>query len=161
MYCGHARLCVCLSVCLSVRGRMPTLLHGPGCNLGNWQGMPPSYALMGGFAIGERVSLLWQHNANPSYYKLASTPRHDDIVRTRNLSECSVLALWLVYSVITLLFEIISCFCCGYTRLASWSQRRLAATNWWVISTGRDLRGDGPRWTLGQRGVQIIKENVH
>ena len=30
MYCGHARLCVCLSV----RGRMPTLLHGPGCNLG-------------------------------------------------------------------------------------------------------------------------------
>jgi len=30
MYCGHARL----SVCLSVRGRMPTLLHGPGCNLG-------------------------------------------------------------------------------------------------------------------------------
>jgi len=42
MYCGHARLCVCLSVCLSVcvsvcvsvRGRMPTLLHGPGCNLG-------------------------------------------------------------------------------------------------------------------------------
>ena len=29
MYCGHARLCVC--VC--VRGRTPTLLHGPGCNL--------------------------------------------------------------------------------------------------------------------------------
>jgi len=35
-YCGHARLCVCVSVCLSVRGRMPTLLHGPGCNLGEW-----------------------------------------------------------------------------------------------------------------------------
>jgi len=35
MYCGHARLCVCLSVCVgvSVRGRMPTLLHEPGCNL--------------------------------------------------------------------------------------------------------------------------------
>jgi len=32
MYCRHARLCVCVSV----RGRMPTLLHGPGCNLGNW-----------------------------------------------------------------------------------------------------------------------------
>jgi len=30
----HARLCVCVSV--SVRGRMPTLLHGPRCNLGNW-----------------------------------------------------------------------------------------------------------------------------
>ena len=25
----------CVSVCLSVRGRMPTLLHGPGCNLGS------------------------------------------------------------------------------------------------------------------------------
>jgi len=34
MYCGHARPCVCLCVCLSDRGRMPTLLHGPGCNLG-------------------------------------------------------------------------------------------------------------------------------
>ena len=32
MYCGHPRLCVCVSV----RGRMPTLLHGPGCNLGEW-----------------------------------------------------------------------------------------------------------------------------
>ena len=36
---------------------------------------------MGGFAIGARVALLWQHNANPSY-KLASIPRYDDIVRT-------------------------------------------------------------------------------
>ena len=40
MYCGHARLCVCLSVCLcvcvSVRGRMPTLLHRLRCNLGEW-----------------------------------------------------------------------------------------------------------------------------
>jgi len=24
------------SVCLSVPGRIPTLLHGPGCNLGEW-----------------------------------------------------------------------------------------------------------------------------
>jgi len=30
MYCGHARLC------LSLRGRTPTLLHGPGCNLEAW-----------------------------------------------------------------------------------------------------------------------------
>jgi len=40
MYCGHARPCVslsvCLCVCLSVRGRTPTLLHGPGCNLEAW-----------------------------------------------------------------------------------------------------------------------------
>ena len=58
-------------------------------------GMPPSCALLGGFAIGARVALLWQHNANPSY-KLASTPRYDDIVRTRNVSECPELALCLV-----------------------------------------------------------------
>jgi len=32
MYCGHARLSLC--VCLSVCGHMPTLLHGPECNLG-------------------------------------------------------------------------------------------------------------------------------
>jgi len=36
---------------------------------------------LGGFAIGARVALLWQHNSNLSY-KLASIPRHDDIVRT-------------------------------------------------------------------------------
>ena len=24
MYCGHARLCACLYVCVTVRGRMPT-----------------------------------------------------------------------------------------------------------------------------------------
>ena len=43
----------------------------------------PSCALLGGFAIGARVALLWQHSANPSY-KLASIPRYDDIhvVRT-------------------------------------------------------------------------------
>ena len=29
--------------------------------------MTPSCALLGGFAIGARVALLWQHNANPSY----------------------------------------------------------------------------------------------
>jgi len=32
MYCGHSRLCDCVPV----RGRTPTLLHGPGCNLGAW-----------------------------------------------------------------------------------------------------------------------------
>ena len=50
MYCGHTCMCVCLSVCPSVRpsvrpsvcvcvcvrDRTPTLLHGPGCNLGAW-----------------------------------------------------------------------------------------------------------------------------
>jgi len=32
MYIGNARLCVCVSV----RRRIPTLMHGPGCNLGEW-----------------------------------------------------------------------------------------------------------------------------
>jgi len=86
-------VCLCLCVCLPVRGPMPTLSHGPGCNFEEWQGMSLSCALLGGFAIGAHVALLWQHNANPSYYKLASTPRYDDIVRTRNVSECSLLAL--------------------------------------------------------------------
>jgi len=54
---------VCLAVFVSVRGRMPTLSHGPGCSL-EWYGMPPSCALLGEFAIGSRVALLWQHNAN-------------------------------------------------------------------------------------------------
>jgi len=46
---------------------MPTLLHGPGCSLGAWKRLPPSCAVLGGFAIGARVALLWQHNAKPSY----------------------------------------------------------------------------------------------
>jgi len=51
----------------------------------------PSCALLGGFAIGAQVALLWQHNANPSYYKLASIPRYDDIVRTLG-GVCALLA---------------------------------------------------------------------
>jgi len=50
-------------VCVSVRGRMPTVLHGPGCNFGECYGMPRSCALLGGFTIDARVALLWQHNA--------------------------------------------------------------------------------------------------
>jgi len=42
---------VCLSVCLSVPRRIPTLLHGAGCNLG------ASSCALGGFKIGARVSL--------------------------------------------------------------------------------------------------------
>jgi len=34
-----SRTSLCLSY-LSVRGRMPTLLHGPGCNLGSGRGCP-------------------------------------------------------------------------------------------------------------------------
>jgi len=40
MYIGHVRLSVCVCVCLSVPHRMPTMLHGPGCNLGNLRRCP-------------------------------------------------------------------------------------------------------------------------
>jgi len=44
MYIGHGRLCVCVSVCLCVcpspHSHRATLLHGPGCNLGNGKGCP-------------------------------------------------------------------------------------------------------------------------
>jgi len=55
--------------------------------------MPPSCTIVGGFAIGALDALLWRHNANRTY-KLAST----NIVRTRNVSECSVLAVCLITS---------------------------------------------------------------
>jgi len=57
VYIGHGRLCICLSI----SHRIPTLLHGPGCNLGEWYGVASSCALLCAFAIGARVSLLWQH----------------------------------------------------------------------------------------------------
>jgi len=79
---------VCVSVCLSaVRGRMPTLLHGPGCNLGEWSGMPPSCALLGRFAIDARVALLWQHyrNAWHSPAVIRQAHRSPHACRTRTL----------------------------------------------------------------------------
>jgi len=58
MYCGHARLCVCLSeaACLHYCTD-PDVTRGV-------VGDAPSCALLGGFAIGAGVALLWQHNAN-------------------------------------------------------------------------------------------------
>jgi len=40
MYCGHARLCVCLCVCLSVRGRMFTLFTEPDVTWGSGRSCP-------------------------------------------------------------------------------------------------------------------------
>jgi len=41
MYIDHGRQCVFVSACVSVcPRRMPTLLHGPGCNLRNGRGCP-------------------------------------------------------------------------------------------------------------------------
>jgi len=64
MYCGHPRLCVCVYVCVSVRGRMPTLLHGPGCNLGEWKGIPLVVHYWADWCTGARVVLLWHHYGN-------------------------------------------------------------------------------------------------
>ena len=50
---------------MSVPRRIPVLLHGPGCNLVEWYGVPHSCAVLGGCAIDAQVSLLWQHSAEP------------------------------------------------------------------------------------------------
>jgi len=50
-------VCQCVCVCLSVPRRIPTLLHGPGVTWG-MVGVTSSCTLLGGFAIGARVSLL-------------------------------------------------------------------------------------------------------
>ena len=70
-----SRASVCLSVCLSA-AVCPHYCTDPDVTWGSGRGCP--YALLGEFAIGARVTLLWQHNANPSY-KLASILRYDDI----------------------------------------------------------------------------------
>jgi len=75
MYCGHARPCVCLSVC----SRMPTLLHGPGCNVGCGRGCP--------LVVHYWVDLQLVHRLRC----------YGNITRTRNVSECMlVVALCLV-----------------------------------------------------------------
>jgi len=60
-YSGHARLCVC--VCVSVPRHMPTLLHGPGCNLGNGRSAPLVVHYWADLQSGARVWLLCQYNA--------------------------------------------------------------------------------------------------
>jgi len=62
MYCGHARLCVCVPVCLSAAA-CPHYCTDPDVTWGV-VGYAPSCALLGGFAIGARVALLWQHYGN-------------------------------------------------------------------------------------------------
>ena len=75
MYCGHVRLCVCLSA--AVRPHYctdpdVTWGHGRGCPLvvHNWADLQSGHGLR-----------CYGNNANPSY-KFASIPRYDDIVRT-------------------------------------------------------------------------------
>jgi len=57
MYIGHGCLCVCLSL-----AACPHYCTDPGVSWGMvW--LPSSCALLGRFAIGARVLLLWQHSA--------------------------------------------------------------------------------------------------
>ena len=58
MYIGHSRLCVCLSPTT-----FPHYCTDTDVTWGEWWGMPSSCALLGGFAIDAKVSLLWQHSA--------------------------------------------------------------------------------------------------
>ena len=75
MYCGRTRLCVGLSV----RSRMPTLLHGTGLTCGNGRGCP--------LVVHYWADLQWVHGLR--YY--------GNITRTRNVSEYMLLlALCLV-----------------------------------------------------------------
>ena len=66
--------------------------------------MPPSSALLGGFAIGARVALLWQHNANGSYnlafvsdiavFVLKSDVKLQPTNQPTNQQACLHLAIW-------------------------------------------------------------------
>jgi len=75
MYCGHTRLCVCLSA--AVR---PHYCTDPDVTCGRGRGCP---LVVHYWADLQSVHGLrcYGNNANPSY-KLASIPRYDDIVRT-------------------------------------------------------------------------------
>jgi len=71
-------LCVCAFVCLSLRGRMPTLLHGSGCNLGSGRGCP--------LVVHYWADLQSVHGLRC----------YGNIMRTRNVRRVLVLALCLV-----------------------------------------------------------------
>jgi len=66
MYIGHARLCTC--VCLSLTA-CPYYYTDPNLTL-RMVGVPSSCALLGGFAIGARVSLLWQRSPKAKCLRL-------------------------------------------------------------------------------------------
>jgi len=75
---------VCVSVCLSVRGRTPTLLHGPGCNMGSGRGCP--------LVVHYSADLQSGHGLRC----------YGNITRTRNVSEYMlVLALCLVVHILS------------------------------------------------------------
>jgi len=79
-------LCSRMSVCLS----SSACLHyctDPDVTWGSGKGMPRSCVLLGGFAIGARVALLWQHygNAWQSPAVICQAHRMPHACRTRTL----------------------------------------------------------------------------
>jgi len=83
MYCGHARLCVCVSVCLSAAA-CPHYCTDPDVTWGSGRGCP-LVALLGGFAIGARVALLRQHYRNAWQSPSVIRQAHRTACRTRTL----------------------------------------------------------------------------
>jgi len=73
MYCGHL-VCVCLSVCVSVRGRMPTLLHGPGCNLLSGRGYPLVVHYWADLQLGHGLHCYGNLTRNVSKYNTRCMP---------------------------------------------------------------------------------------
>jgi len=104
-----SRASVCLCVCLSVRSRMPTLLHGPGCNLGSGRWCP--------LVVHYWADLQSMHGLRC----------YGNITRTRNVSEYMlVLALCLVLPLFSL------CKDCGRPE-CSLSQTTVHCS-WYVLS---------------------------
>jgi len=101
MYIGYGRLCLCLSVPRCIL----TFLHGPGCNLGDWLGVPSSCALLGGFAFRGRVSFLRQHTCT---YKLVALYTANAYSAEREMSDSGC-----THSMAGLFV-----FCCCYQDLA-------------------------------------------
>jgi len=86
-YIGHKRLCVCLSVCLSVPRRIPVLLiNGPGCNLGNGRGC-------------RLVVHHWADLQSVRGFRCC-----DNIARTRNVNQC-LYSLYAWFNVLKLLYD--------------------------------------------------------
>ena len=81
---------VCLSMCLSVRGRMPSLPHEPGGNLGNGRGC--SLAVH-----------CWEDLQSVRGFRCYNT------ARTRNASEClySLYAWWVLVTAISDVFDVV------------------------------------------------------
>ena len=88
------RVCVSVCVCLSTAA-CQHYCTDPDVTWSEWYGMPPSCALLGGFAIGMRVALLWQHCkcvAEPAVIRQAQHMPHACHARTLSMPAKTPLA---------------------------------------------------------------------